>query len=283
MKLTELGTFAVLALFVAGMTLQHNDQIKDNQRAADTLEQVRMKQENDKKADEMATKATIRHDGKKGTKTVFVSLDASSSFDGGNVADQVYFERYVPDKNKPICAEYDENCIPRMGRPCECLEIQLDECGDKMFEPLCAEYEENCNIDREDCRCLDYLEVLVEYVDDCEYQIIEHKNRENFLKAKMYNVTSVSNQVNSYEPDKSLSYSWEQLSGPKTDVKKYKDNSSMTLELGEGEYMFKCTVADAYGAKDAISHRVIVTKEPNNPPEANITGTVFRQNPNKKK
>ena len=237
----------------------------------------------DKEADGMATKATIRHDGKKGTKTVFVSIDASSSFDGGNVADQIYFERYVPDKSKPICAEYDKNCIPRIGRDCECLEIELDECGDEMYEPLCARYEDNCNSKINDCRCLDYLEVLVEYIDDCEYQVLDHKNRQDFLKGKMYNVRSVSNQVNNYEEDKGLKYSWEQISGPTSDLQKYKNNSSMTLELGEGEFVFRCTVTDAYGAKDAAIHRVLVTKEPNNEPEANINGTVFRQNPNKKK
>ena len=56
----------------------------------------------------------------------------------------------------------------------------------------------------------------------------------------------------------------------------------MVLELGAGEYMFRCTVADKYGAKDVATHRVIVTKEPNNPPEANIMGGVLLGNPNKK-
>ena len=145
MKSIELGTFAIVVLFIGGMTITHNEQIKEDQLAAQTLEQVRMKQERDNEANAMATKATIRHDGKSNTSTVSVSLDASSSFDGGNVADQVYFTRFVPDKTKPICAEYEENCTPRMGRVCECVEIQLDECGDEMYEPLCTKYEEGCD------------------------------------------------------------------------------------------------------------------------------------------
>ena len=112
MKPIEIGTFAFMVFFIAVMTMEHNEQVTQDQRAGETLDQVRMKQERDKEANAMATKATVRHDGKKGTNTVFVSLDASSSFDGGNVADQVYFNRYVPDKTKPICLEYEKNCTP---------------------------------------------------------------------------------------------------------------------------------------------------------------------------
>ena len=202
MKLTELGTFAVLALFIAGMTMQHNEKINEDQQADETLKQVRMKQDRDKEANKVATKATIRHDGKSNTNTVFVSLDASSSFDGGNVADQIYFNRYVPDKSKPICAKYEENCTPRQGRDCDCLEIQLDECGDEMYEPLCAEYEKDCDPNRgynniyrgnmgyifsnsgDDCRCIDYLEVDVEYLNDCEYQVVSHSKRQSYLLFK---------------------------------------------------------------------------------------------------
>jgi len=301
MKSIELGTFALVVLFIGGMTMKHNDQVRADQQAAETLEQVRMKQERDNEANSMATKATIRHDGKSNTNTVFVSLDASSSFDGGNVADQIYFTRFVPDKSKPICAKYEENCTPRMGRGCECVEIQLDECGEEMYEPLCAEYEDDCNPSRgynniyrgnmgnifsgsqdSGCRCVDYLEVDVEYIDDCQYQVVDHANRQGYLKRLMSEVTPVPNQKKQYEPDTGLSYSWEQLSGPSSDVQKYSKKSSMVLELGAGEYMFRCTVADKYGAKDVATHRVIVTKEPNNPPEANIMGGVLLGNPNKK-
>ena len=301
MKSIELGTFALIVLFIGGMTIKHNDQVRADQQASDTLEQVRMKQDRDNKSRAMATTATIRHDGKSSTNTVFVSLDASSSFDGGNVADQIYFTRFVPDKNKPICAKYEENCTPRMGRGCECIEIQLDECGEEMYEPLCAEYEKDCspvkgynNIYRgnmgniyssannDGCRCIDYLEVEVEYLDDCEYQVIDHSNRESYLKRAMSRVTPVPNQKKQYEPDTGLSYSWEQISGPSSEIQKYSKKSSMVLELEEGEYTFRCTVSDKYGAKDMATHRVIVTKEPNNPPEANIMGSVLLGKPSKK-
>ena len=62
---------------------------------------------------------------------------------------------------------------------------------------------------------------------------------------------------------------------------KYSKESSMILELGEGEYMYRCTVTDKYGAKDIATHRVIVTKEPNNPPEANIEAGVVLSKPGK--
>ena len=65
-------------------------------------------------------------------------------------------------------------------------------------------------------------------------------------------------------------------------MQKYATKSSMELELGEGVYTFRCTVTDNYGDRDVASHRVIVTKEPNNPPEANIMGGVLLGNPNKK-
>ena len=301
MKSIELGTFAFVVFFIGVMTMEHNNQIREDQQAAETLDQVRMKQERDNEANSMATKATIRHDGKGKTNTVFVSLDASSSFDGGNAADQVYFTRFVPDKSKPICAEYEENCTPRMGRGCECVDIQLDECGDEMYEPLCAEYEDDCDSNRgytniykgnrgyiagsrsgNDCRCIEYLEVDVEYLDDCQYQVVDHSNRQGYLKRLMSGVTPVPNQKKQYEPDTQLKYKWEQISGPSSDVQKYATKSSMELELGEGVYTFRCTVTDNYGDRDVASHRVIVTKEPNNPPEANIMGGVLLGNPNKK-
>ena len=285
MKPIELGTFALLVIFVAGMTMKHNEQVKEDQQAAQTLEQVRIKQTRDKEANTMATKATVKHDNNSSTSTVIVSLNASSSFDGGNVADQVYFNRYVPDKTKPICAEYEKNCTPRMGRGCECVEIQLDECGDEMYEPLCTKYQEGCDASKDynniyrgnmgnigganDCRCVEYLEVLVEYVDDCEYQVVPDMQREAYLKAHMWNSSM------QYEADGGLTYSWEQVSGPSSDVQKYSKNASMELTLGEGEYAFRCTVTDKYGARDAATHRVLVSKEANNPPEANITGKVL--------
>ena len=301
MKSIELGTFALVVLFIGGMTIKHNDQIREDQQAAETLEQVRMKQERDNEANSMATKAIIRHDGKSKTNTVFVSLDASSSFDGGNAADQVYFTRTVPDKSKPICAEYEENCTPSMGRGCECVEIQLDACGDEMYEPLCAEYADDCDSNRgytniykgnggytegsDDCRCIEYLEVEVEYLDDCQYQAVDHAKRQSYLKRLMSGVVPDLNQRKQYEPD-NLKYRWEQTSGPKpkSDVQKYATQSSMVLELGEGVYTFKCTVSDSYDKPmtDVATHRVIVTAEPNNPPEAYIKGVVHSGNPNKK-
>ena len=45
MKSIELGTFALVVLFIGGMTMKHNDQVRADQQAAETLEQVRMKQE----------------------------------------------------------------------------------------------------------------------------------------------------------------------------------------------------------------------------------------------
>ena len=98
----------------------------------------------------------------------------------------------------------------------------------------------------------------------------------------MSGVTPVPNQKKQYEPDTGLKYKWEQLSGPSSDVQKYATKSSMVLELEEGVYTFRCTVTDNYGKSDAASHRVIVTKEPNNPPEANIMGVVHSGNPNNK-
>ena len=49
----------------------------------------------------------------------------------------------------------------------------------------------------------------------------------------------------------------------------------MELTLGEGEYTFRCTVTDKYGARDAATHSVLVSREANNPPEANIIGKVL--------
>ena len=297
MKSIELVTFVLMVFFIGAMTVKHNDQVVKDQQAAETLEQGRVKQEQDKEDNAVATKATIRHDGSTSTNTVFVTLDASSSFDGGNVANQIYYDRFVPDKTKPICLEYAKDCTPTMGKECECEKLLKNACDEVIYEPLCAKYEEGCdqrkgynNVYRGNagnigsgCRCVEYLEVLVEYVDDCEYQVLDHKDRESYLKSMMSAVTPAPNQRKQYEPDSDLSYNWEQLSGPVSSIQKNSKKSKFTLELGEGEYMFRCTVSDKYGAKDAANHRVIVSREPNNPPEANVMGTVLLGNPNKTK
>ena len=259
MKLAELGIVALLVVFIGGMTYTHQENIKENKKKALLFEIT--KQEDQEKQDflDLAFVETIEHDSDSSSNTVYVTLDASSSFDGGNVADKLVKTVNVPDTKKPKCAEYE--CDSKTGRNCDCIKYEVDECENTIYEPMCAEYEKGCDYNKiERCTCIENMTMLVEYIDDCEYTILPHDKRVNYLKKKM---------KSEYKGD-DVTYSWSVIQGDVEIPKDKQTEAALVLELSEGSYEFSCIITDPYGATDVAVQTVIIKNEPNNAPEANI-------------
>ncbi len=265
MRLAELGILALVVVFVGGMTYKHQEKIKENKKKALLFEITKQEDQEKEEFLELAYVETIDHDSDKETNTVFVTLDASTSFDGGNVADKLVTYVDVPDTKKPICITYEEDCDPTFGRNCECVEYFKDQCDNIIYEPMCAEYEKGCDYNKiERCECIENMTMPVEYVDLCEYTILPHDKRVEYLKRQM-NFEDLT-----YAAEKEIFYSWSVTKGDVEIPKDKQDAPSFTLELGVGEYEFSCVITDPYGATDIASQSVIIQEEPNNQPEANI-------------
>lgn len=270
MKLVEVGTFILLVLFVAGMTIKHQENIQlDKQRVTDYHKGIEV----DKELAEIAknTKVvTIPHDENLETKTVVVNLSASS-FDGGNAAQYLTVTRKVDNTSKPICKKWDDK------KSCEdpkdiydqdyfndCCEVPLvDKCDKQVYEPLCAEYQKGCDVlnNLDDCICVKDKTETVEYMKDCSYTHRDYNGRVEYVKNGM-RVPLVQ--------DTDLDYLWEKVSGPEPVYATDMEKSNVSMELMRGKYTFKCTVVDNYGYTNSITKNVEVIAEANNKPEVSI-------------
>ena len=72
----------------------------------------------------------------------------------------------------------------------------------------------------------------------------------------------------------SLAFFWEQLDGSSIELANT-DLGSTTFTAGPGEYTFRLTVTDSYGASSSENATVAVMPEPNTPPTAEVS--VFEQ------
>jgi len=271
MKLVEVGTFILLVLFVAGMTIKHQENIQlEKQRVEDYYKGLDL----DKELAEIAknTKVvTIPHDGDLATNSVVVSLSASG-FDGGNAAQYLTVTRYVDNTSKPVCEEFsdkksceDPKDIYDQDYFDDCCEVPLlDPCDKQVYEPECAEYQEGCDVlnNLDDCFCEKYRTETVEYVKDCSYTQLDYTDRVRYV------TNSMGGRL---VTDSDLTYSWERVSGPEPVYSTDTDESSLTMELVRGKYTFKCTVVDPYGYTTSITKNVTVEAEANNKPEISIS------------
>ena len=268
MRLVELGTFGLLVLFIAGMTLQNvarleakEDQVQARHETTELEERLAELEANTKTY-------TITHDQLLETNTVYATLDASVSFDAGSAAQYHFVTVPVYNEDKPICIKWEDGCDDRSNNGlfeelnCECDEYLEDDCGDRVYEQACARYREDC-IDEEDCDCVKPATKTVDYIDACEYLKLDHEGRRRYVKR------NVANAV--YDD---LTYSWEKVTGPAMEDPELfegsKNSSILTVKLSQGDYRFRCTVTDSYQYETSETKDVEVIAEPNNAPEVYI-------------
>jgi len=264
MRLVELGTFGLLVLFVAGMTLQNQgqlqaekDEIKENQETMKLEARLAKLESNTKKY-------VIPHDQDLETNTVQATLDASTSFDAGRAAavTRLFVDAPIYNKNKPICVKWEDGCDDRSNNGlfeelnCECAEYAEDQCGDRIYEKVASK--------------------KINYVDACEYIKLDHKGREDYVKEKLFGDSKLTPEQKvawkSYQDD--LTYSWEKVNGPVMEnleqFGESKNSALLKLTLSQGEYRFRCTVTDKYQYVTSLTKDVNVIAEPNNAPEVYI-------------
>ena len=72
----------------------------------------------------------------------------------------------------------------------------------------------------------------------------------------------------SYDPDvgDEIQYTWQQISGPKVEIRPNPFVGKVSFEGEAGEYTFELTVSDDYGAKAKAIRTVVIEPEPNAPP-----------------
>ena len=277
MKLVEVGTFILLVLFIAGMTVKHQEQIQiDKQRVEDYYKGLELEVA---LAETEANTETviINHDRDLSTNSVFVTLSADG-FDGGNAAQYLFVTRDVDNESKPRCDKWsdsktceDPSDIYDADYFSDCCEIPLlDECGKQTYEPACAEYEEGCDVlnNLDDCFCIKDRQETVEYVKDCDYRKGDYSEKKDYVTGGMRG---------RLVEDKDLTYSWERVTGPEPVFSSDMEDASVTMELVQGKYVFKCIVVDPYGYQTSISKNVTVKPEPNNKPEISLGAS--RSNP----
>jgi hypothetical protein len=269
MKLVELGTFGLLVLFVAGMTLQNQGRLQAKEDQADARQETTELEDRLAELEAKTSIYTVTHDHKSATNTVYATLDADNSFDAGSAAQYHFVTVPVYNEDKPICIKWEEGCSERSNndlfeeKRCECEEYLEDDCGDQIYLPECSKYREDC-IDEEDCDCVKYATKTIDYVDACEYLKLDHEGRRGYVRRHVANAA--------YDD---LTYSWEQVNGPEIDRElfdQYKEKKSLKLELLQGDYRFRCTITDPYNYESSITKDVKVISEPNNAPEAYISG-----------
>ena len=284
MKLVELGTFAILVLFIGGMTLTNQERL-----AAEKQEVEKRKEtiEFEKRVADIVArtaKETIPHDTNLDTKTIMATLDARDSFDAGNAAEFIKVKVKSYNEEKPICKKWNKECTekrkahyvytPNLNNrssnglfeenKCECEEYETDECGDIIYEQECARHIENCEGEK-NCPCDEFAWDTIDYVDACEYKKLNHDEKRQYVKDNMpQGAKLIENE---------LKYLWEQQSGPTVNLDlfdHYKDKEVLVLELAQGEYVFSCTVTDTYGFDSYLEKRVSIAPEPNNNPEIHM-------------
>ena len=282
MKLVEAGTFALLVLFVGGMTVTHQERLQAKKdQAKSRKETMRLEKDLREKLADTVT-GTVTHDHDSETTVTYIALDASRSFDAGNAPEFHTVDIKVYDETKPKCIKWEEDCydsrstvlVPTPGlgnrmnnglfedEACECKEYEVDDCGDRVYEQECEIYDEDCE-DDEFCRCVKLAWETVNYVDACEYKKLNHQERQRY----------VNRMVPGHIEDE-LTYSWAYLDGPAIDkdlFDKYKEDKVLKLELKAGDYTFECTVTDPYSVKTIVQKNVSIVSEPNNEPEVYIT------------
>ena len=281
MKLVELGTFAILVLFIGGMTLTNQERLDaEKQEVKDRKETIELEQRL-AALEANTAKFTVTHDQKLETNWVHAMLDAGTSFDAGNAAQ--FIKVKVPSYNddKPICIKWNKECadsrttvyVPTPGlhnkannglfedNKCECEEYATDDCGDRIYEQECAKYLKSCE-GEENCMCDEWAWNIIDYVDACEYRKLDHEGRRDYVTSRLPNLLQDE-----------LTYSWEQQSGPALNqdlFNHYKNDKVLKLELTQGDYTFSCTVTDPYGFESYLEKDINVAAEPNNDPEVFI-------------
>ena len=72
----------------------------------------------------------------------------------------------------------------------------------------------------------------------------------------------------SYDPDvgDEIQYTWQQISGPKVEIRPNPFVGKVSFEGEAGEYTFELTVSDNYGAKAKVMRTVVIEPEPNSSP-----------------
>ena len=72
----------------------------------------------------------------------------------------------------------------------------------------------------------------------------------------------------SYDPDvgDEIQYTWQQISGPKIELRPNPFVGKVSFEGEAGEYTFELTVSDDYGAKAKAIRTVVIEPEPNSSP-----------------
>ena len=108
MKLVEAGTFALLVLFVGGMTVTHQERLQAKKDQAESRkETMRLEQELREKLADTVT-GTVTHDHDSETTVTYIALDASRSFDAGNAPEFHTVDIKVYDETKPKCIKWED-------------------------------------------------------------------------------------------------------------------------------------------------------------------------------
>lgn len=270
MKLVEVGTFILLVLFVAGMTIKHQESIQSEKDRVKTYYQT-IEEDDILEEIEANTKVvTIPHDEIVKTNSVVVNLSASG-FDGGNAAQYLMVTRLKDNPSKPVCKKWDDkkSCedpkdIYDLDYFDDCCEAPLlDPCDKQVFMPECAEYAEGCDVlnNLDECICVKDQTETVEYMKDCSYTKLDYKGRVEYVTDAMGDALI---------EDKKLNYSWEKIIGPDPLYTTDMEQSSVSMELMQGKYTFKCTIVDEYGYTNNITKNVRVEAEANNKPEISV-------------
>ena len=268
MRLVELGTFGLLVLFVAGMTVQNQERLQAKEDEVEARHETIELEERLAELEANTKAYTIAHDQQLETNTVYATLDASVSFDAGSAAQYHFVTVPVYNEDKPICVKWEDGCDDRSNNGlfeelnCECDEYLEDDCGDQIYEQECAKYRKDC-IDEEDCDCVKYATKTIDYVDACEYLKLDHEGRRGYVRRYVANAV--------YDD---LTYSWEKVTGPAMEdpelFEESKNSSVLTVKLSQGDYRFRCTVTDPYQYQSSLTKDVKVVAEPNNAPEVEI-------------
>ena len=110
MRLVELGTFGLLVLFVAGMTVQNQERLQAKEDEVESRHETIELEDRLAELEANTKRYTIAHDQQLETNTVHATLDASVSFDAGSAAQYHFVTVPVYNEDKPICIKWEDDC-----------------------------------------------------------------------------------------------------------------------------------------------------------------------------
>ncbi|SVD39238.1 uncharacterized protein METZ01_LOCUS392092 [marine metagenome] len=107
----------------------------------------------------------------------------------------------------------------------------------------------------------------------CRVTIPHDGDKETITAMVGLNVTAV-------DPEKDeLKYEWIQSRGNPVELKPNPGSAEVTFEGGVGEYVFTVNITDSYGITVNEEQTVVISKEPNEPPNADVQCPLQDQTP----